>query len=559
MAQQLANGKQQFIDGSGNPLAAGSVSFYQPGTLTPATTYQDPGLTVPNANPIVLDAMGMATIWGIDGTLYRQVVKDALGNPIWDQITGTTFSAVPTFVQLASSAGASLVSFIQSGASAVLRTIQAKLRGTVDAEDFGAVADGITDCYAAIMAAFAANPDGLVNLGAGIYIVSAVIDKPAGASLRGKGRGVTRLKMMNGANAPAVLRTAGFSALTGTMSTGGEFNSEVRDLTIDGNKAYNIAGNGIQFYGKYFNIENVAVENCIGYGIYTEYAGADNFSTPAGTLESTLQTVYVQQCSGTGIYLKGPHDMTLEHVTSWANGGWGIEVVTSLHVIDVNTYLNTNGGVYVYNSYGSIDYYGSIYGSGLVGSTGTGIGCYLQSGGNTLSSSLFGGPIALQIEANNNIVQGQVANSTTYGVLMNGASAQAVLDLTMFNNTGTIFGVSTASLKSLVRAFMGDSSGILQNGAFPGTWQINGYTGFAGAIQQLYGTTTFLGGRVCLPNLNYGQQTTQGMFYDTSAPASGSFNKGDRVFNSNPAIGSPKSWVCTVSGTPGTWISEGNL
>jgi hypothetical protein len=34
---------------------------------------------------------------------------------------------------------------------------------------------------------------------------------------------------------------------------------------------------------------------------------------------------------------------------------------------------------------------------------------------------------------------------------------------------------------------------------------------------------------------------------------------GDRVFNSNAAIGAPKSWVCTVAGAPGTWTSEGNL
>lgn len=34
---------------------------------------------------------------------------------------------------------------------------------------------------------------------------------------------------------------------------------------------------------------------------------------------------------------------------------------------------------------------------------------------------------------------------------------------------------------------------------------------------------------------------------------------GDRVFNANPAIGFPKSWVCTVAGAPGTWTSEGNL
>lgn len=34
---------------------------------------------------------------------------------------------------------------------------------------------------------------------------------------------------------------------------------------------------------------------------------------------------------------------------------------------------------------------------------------------------------------------------------------------------------------------------------------------------------------------------------------------GDRFWNSAPAVGTPKSWVCTVAGTPGTWVSEGNL
>lgn len=47
--------------------------------------------------------------------------------------------------------------------------------------------------------------------------------------------------------------------------------------------------------------------------------------------------------------------------------------------------------------------------------------------------------------------------------------------------------------------------------------------------------------------------------YNTGAPGFGTWKVGDRVFNSTPAVGSPKSWVCTVAGTPGTWVSEGNL
>lgn len=56
-------------------------------------------------------------------------------------------------------------------------------------------------------------------------------------------------------------------------------------------------------------------------------------------------------------------------------------------------------------------------------------------------------------------------------------------------------------------------------------------------------------------------------FVSNSTPVAGgvggganiTWKVGDRVFNSAPAVGSPKSWVCTVAGAPGTWVSEGNL
>ena len=43
------------------------------------------------------------------------------------------------------------------------------------------------------------------------------------------------------------------------------------------------------------------------------------------------------------------------------------------------------------------------------------------------------------------------------------------------------------------------------------------------------------------------------------APASGTWPVGAYCRNSAPAAGSPKGWFCTVAGTPGTWVSEGNL
>lgn len=81
----LPNAQQTFLGANGTPLAGGFVFTYVPGTTTPKTTWQDSALSVPNNNPIVLDANGQARIWG--SGFYRQVVQDSIGNLVWDQIT----------------------------------------------------------------------------------------------------------------------------------------------------------------------------------------------------------------------------------------------------------------------------------------------------------------------------------------------------------------------------------------------------------------------------------------------------------------------------------------
>lgn len=85
MASLLPNGEQVFLDDNGVPLALGTVQFYVPLTSTPKDTWQDAAMGVLNTNPVTLDAAGRAIIYGAGA--YRQVVKDALGNLIWDQET----------------------------------------------------------------------------------------------------------------------------------------------------------------------------------------------------------------------------------------------------------------------------------------------------------------------------------------------------------------------------------------------------------------------------------------------------------------------------------------
>jgi hypothetical protein len=48
-------------------------------------------------------------------------------------------------------------------------------------------------------------------------------------------------------------------------------------------------------------------------------------------------------------------------------------------------------------------------------------------------------------------------------------------------------------------------------------------------------------------------------FQNASAPSVGTWIVGDRAQQLTPVVGQPKGWMCTVAGSPGTWVSEGNL
>lgn len=84
-ASLLPPGVSQFFDNNGNPLSSGYLYTYDAGTSTLRTTWKDSAETLPNTNPIRLDAGGKAIVYG-SGT-YRTVLKDRNGNLIWDAVT----------------------------------------------------------------------------------------------------------------------------------------------------------------------------------------------------------------------------------------------------------------------------------------------------------------------------------------------------------------------------------------------------------------------------------------------------------------------------------------
>lgn len=70
--------KMQFVDQNGIPLAGGLVYTYAAGTSTPQATYTDYTGAVQNANPVVLDSAGRATIF-LGSLSYKFVVQNSAG------------------------------------------------------------------------------------------------------------------------------------------------------------------------------------------------------------------------------------------------------------------------------------------------------------------------------------------------------------------------------------------------------------------------------------------------------------------------------------------------
>lgn len=91
------------------------------------------------------------------------------------------------------------------------------------------------------------------------------------------------------------------------------------------------------------------------------------------------------------------------------------------------------------------------------------------------------------------------------------------------------------------------------------------WDGSNGGFQGVYGVqsdTLSQAVRFLILHKNYGANNFSGnmqIISGTTAPNFGTWNQGDRCWNSAPAVGQPKGWICTVSGSPGTWVSEGNL
>jgi hypothetical protein len=132
----LGGPKVQFELADGEPAVGNKLFFYISGTTTKQNTYTDSTGTVPNANPVVLNALGMPSteIWFAEGLSYKIVyapstdtdpptspiftVDDLVGiNDVAAAVTALVGATVPTKAQLQNQ---TFVYFADSGSADAL-------------------------------------------------------------------------------------------------------------------------------------------------------------------------------------------------------------------------------------------------------------------------------------------------------------------------------------------------------------------------------------------------------------------------------------------------------
>jgi len=179
-----------------------------------------------------------------------------------------------------------------------------------------------------------------------------------------------------------------------------------------------------------------------------------------------------------------------------------------------------------------------------------------QAAANAVAQGIFSAAAVSVINDNNiKIVQGHANHTSTYAIIVNGASAVVKNNLLAVNGSAVKQGINVGSSATDDTHVV--TSNVIENlGNTTGATAISLSARTDCTFNQLIGTwnTTIsdAGG--------HGHSLgTRRIVWATTAPAAGAWVAGDVCFDIVPVSGAQTGWQCTVSGTPGTWVAMANL
>lgn len=434
----------QYLDINGAPLAGSKLCSYQAGTSTPQATYTDSTAGTPNANPIILDSVGRASVW-IGPLLYKFVLRTggdgtcSTGSIVWtqDNVADSTLN----FVNFIKTAGTSnLITYTNPASGAVSRTVLSKLNDVMSVKDFGAMGDGTTDDTAAINAAMAlsvigrgSTPGVCIYFPDGIYRITAALSYTHTVCMIGTS---WRLKYTTGSLIAAVLSIIGdpvnaYAVVHTVFIEGSIVNGAILDgqgnatngLTLQGvvsaqisqMRVTNVVSAGVScFWCQQTTFDHLQISSDFEAFSTTPQYGIiiDNISSA-----NILNQVNIDHVSIDGIWLKYGLNTLVTGGTSEGNGGWGVRcdgAVSPFRQCYNNTFLQfdveaNTAGDYLF---GFSSFFNSVYAT--------------NSGSNP--GIVFNGDSHFNIIAGGAMGGGSNATSGTYGNAILGIGSFSLTD-----------------------------------------------------------------------------------------------------------------------------------
>ena len=608
----------QFLDNNGNPLSGGKIYTYEAGTTTPEPTYTTGTGAVAHTNPIILDSAGRVPggqIWVNVSQDYKFVLTTSADVTIatYDDLMGINGTGLAT--------NAVNVAYDPAGSGAVQTNVQAKLRETVSVKDFGAVGDGVADDTAAIQAAL--NAANTVVFVEGTYLVNDQLDLSANQTLIGDGNskivlqsGVTPYVLRGDAVHNFVMRdmTIEGNGISGNSTV---YITNSTNVTIDNCKITKSGATALWFVSCTFvKVENCTLSNNYYYGL--EFRDCDGCKAIANQCVSNGDTGVATSAGGRGIMLwrsRGCYIAGNRLITSTEYGfriySEAADATTSdNNVVTGNVFLdNVRADLVLYDegvafSFVTRNVISDNVFYRTVDTTDLNSVCVLHGDFNTYMNNHIHKAGAFGTDCGFNFFNANYCTISNCSVenMAQAFSTSSSTNITIDNcfGNGVANGVTIPTEGIMVTncKFLHGGSGTtdvcINNGATAtgkNFYEDNYISGFYRGIQiadesvAVFRNTTvgstdvglFKSGDV---TANYeaadnswdsanpfllsaysrtGSTHDQAVLKYPAAPTALTWTHGDITWNEQPAVGSPKGWMCTVAGTPGTWVSMGNL
>jgi hypothetical protein len=186
-----------------------------------------------------------------------------------------------------------------------------------------------------------------------------------------------------------------------------------------------------------------------------------------------------------------------------------------------------------------------------------------SNGTGLFAPSLGSSALEIRSSIQNNHFVGTGVGSPAYGIDLGQGGGSFQWDVDISNNTFTGFfnsdirivagGITTITTNNCISSAPTHSI-FLDTVTGPPIVIENNYCAKALTINNAVDYTS---GKVILAN-NIENGTFQSN-KQSAPPSTGTWRVTDIVWNSAPASGQPAGWVCTVAGTPGTWVAMANL